>query len=37
MRVVDNDPARLDRLKAALDDAVELFGVTEWDPARKRG
>jgi len=32
LREVDHDVARLDALKAALEDAVELFGVGEWAP-----
>jgi len=35
LREVDHDVARLDRLKLALDDALELFGLRDWDPARK--
>lgn len=35
LREVDHDVARLDRLKLALDDAIDLFGLTDWDPARK--
>ena len=35
LRQVDHDVARLDRLKAALEDAVELFGLGDWDPVRK--
>jgi DNA-binding MarR family transcriptional regulator len=32
LRETDNDPARLDRLKLAFDDAVELFGLTRHVP-----
>jgi DNA-binding MarR family transcriptional regulator len=35
LREVDHDVARLDRLKGALDDAIELFGLEAWDPARR--
>jgi DNA-binding MarR family transcriptional regulator len=35
MREVDHEVARLDRLKLALDDAIEMFGLGDWDPARK--
>lgn len=35
LREVDHDVNRLDRLKLALDDALDLFGLAEWDPARK--
>ncbi|WP_423065669.1 MarR family winged helix-turn-helix transcriptional regulator [Devosia sp. CN2-171] len=34
LREVDHDIARLDRLKAALEDAIDLFGVGEWAPGR---
>ena len=30
LREVSHDPARLDRLAAALDDAVDLFGLGTW-------
>ena len=30
LRIVEADPARLRRLAAALDDAVELFGLERW-------
>jgi len=36
LREVDHDVARLDRLKLALDDAIDLFGLAEWDPAKSR-
>jgi DNA-binding MarR family transcriptional regulator len=32
LRETENDPARLDRLKHAFDDAVELFGLIEHIP-----
>lgn len=35
LRAVDHDVPRLDRLKAALEDAIDLFGLGDWDPARK--
>lgn len=35
LRQRDHDPARLDRLREALDDAIELFGLTPWAPGRK--
>ena len=35
LREVDHDVARLDRLKLSLDDAIEMFGLGAWDPARK--
>jgi DNA-binding MarR family transcriptional regulator len=35
LREVDHDAARLDRLKLALDDAIDLFGLGEWDPAKR--
>ena len=34
LREVDHDVARLDALKAALEDAIELFGIGEWTPGR---
>ena len=34
LREVDHDVARLDALKAALEDAIELFGIGEWMPGR---
>ena len=37
LRQVDHEVARLDRLGAALSDAVELFGLGEWEPGRRRG
>jgi len=35
LRAVDHEVARLDGLKLALGDAIELFGLGDWDPARK--
>jgi DNA-binding MarR family transcriptional regulator len=35
LREVDHDVARLDRLKLGLDDAIDLFGLGDWDPAKK--
>ena len=32
LRTVDTDPARLDGLKAACEDALELFGLTDYAP-----
>lgn len=37
LREVDHEVARLDRLKLALEDAVELFGLGDWMPGRKEG
>ena len=37
LREIDHEVARLDRLKLALEDAVELFGLGEWTPGRKDG
>ncbi|MHB1111432.1 MAG: MarR family winged helix-turn-helix transcriptional regulator [Devosia sp.] len=37
LRQVDHDPARLDRLAAALADAVDLFGLAQWAPNQKEG
>jgi len=34
LREIDHDVARLDRLKAALEDAIELFGLGDWAPGR---
>ena len=33
LREIDSDPARLDRLKTACDDALDLFGLAEHRPA----
>lgn len=35
LREVDHEVPRLDRLKLALDDAIEMFGLGDWDPAKK--
>lgn len=35
LREVDHDVARLDRLKLGLDDAIDLFGLGDWDPAKR--
>lgn len=35
LRQVTADPARLDRLAAALDDAIDLFGLADWAPGGK--
>ena len=35
LREVDHEVPRLDRLKLALDDAIEMFGLSDWDPAKK--
>jgi hypothetical protein len=37
LREVDHDPARLDRLKAAFEDAVDLFGLGEHLPGKTEG
>ncbi len=37
LRETENDVARLDRLKAAFEDAVELFGLTEHVPKKTEG
>jgi DNA-binding MarR family transcriptional regulator len=34
LREIDHDTARLDALKLALEDAIELFGLGEWTPGR---
>ena len=34
LREVDSDVARLDALKLALEDAIDLFGLGEWTPGR---
>lgn len=36
LRARDADGERLDRLRAALGDAIELFGLEAYDPARPR-
>lgn len=35
LREVNHDPARLDRLAAALEDAIDLFGLGPWVEKRK--
>lgn len=35
LRDVTVDPARLERLAAALEDAIDLFGLERWAPGRK--
>jgi DNA-binding MarR family transcriptional regulator len=35
LRAVDQDPQRLDRLAAAFEDAIDLFGLGAWDPGAK--
>ena len=35
LREIDHEVPRLDRLKLALDDAIEMFGLGDWDPAKK--
>ena len=37
LRAMDHDPARLERLKAAFDDAVEMFGLSEHVPRKTGG
>lgn len=37
LREVNHDPARLDRLAAALDDAIDLFGLGPWVEGRRNG
>jgi DNA-binding MarR family transcriptional regulator len=37
LREIETDPARLDALKAAFDEAVELFGLTAYLPKRSDG
>lgn len=37
LREIETEPARLDRLKAAFDDAVELFGLADHLPAKTEG
>lgn len=34
VRQVDHEPERLDRLTAALEDCMELFGLAPWAPAK---
>jgi DNA-binding MarR family transcriptional regulator len=35
LRDVTVEPSRLDRLAAALEDAIELFGLEQWAPGRR--
>jgi len=35
LREINHDPARLDRLAAALEDAIDLFGLEPWVEGRK--
>jgi MarR family transcriptional regulator, temperature-dependent positive regulator of motility len=35
LRQLDHDPARLERLAAALGDAIDLFGLAPWMPDQK--
>ena len=37
LRAIDHDPARLDRLKAAFDDALDMFGLAEHLPGKADG
>lgn len=37
LRETENDPARLDALKAAFEDAVGLFGLTDYVPGKTEG
>ena len=37
LREIEGEPARLDALKAAYDDSVELFGLTGYLPGRTEG
>jgi DNA-binding MarR family transcriptional regulator len=37
LREIETDPARLDALKAAFEDAVELFGLAGHVPAKTTG
>ena len=37
LRLVDHETQRLDRLAAALEDAVDLFDVGAWAPGRRGG
>lgn len=37
LREIDHDPARLDALKQALEDAVALFGLEPWLEKRRSG
>lgn len=35
LRLIEADIYRLDRLARSLEDAVDLFGLAQWDPGRK--
>ena len=37
LRAMDHDVAKLDRLKAAFEDAIEMFGLTEHLPGKTEG
>jgi MarR family transcriptional regulator, temperature-dependent positive regulator of motility len=37
LREIETDPARLDALKAAFDESVELFGLTDYLPKKTEG
>lgn len=37
LREIDHDAARLDRLKAAFEDAIDMFGLTEHLPKKTEG
>ena len=37
LRAMDHDVAKLDRLKAAFEDAIEMFGLTEHLPHKTAG
>ena len=37
LREIEAEPQKLDRLKAAYDDSVELFGLTDYLPKRNEG
>lgn len=37
LREINHDPARLDRLAAALEDAIDLFGLAPWVEDRREG
>ncbi len=37
LREINHDPTRLDRLAAALDDAIDLFGLEPWVEGRRNG
>ena len=37
LRAMDHDTGKLDRLKAAFEDAVEMFGLTDHLPGKTEG